>query len=398
MATPIQTEIERLRYWQGQKLGSRDFRDQALIEAQLRWWHNRALHNAFGVSRGLQVTRVPDADAFTALSVARGLAYDCYGRELLLQTAREIQRPVTATPPPARMTLLLRYKETAEYLSKKEMMASGAPAACASSPETAVLLWKSSSEVSLSDGVPLARLDYESTANLDSPPALTDFSDTIKSSLRYDDARKLLIYRGVMSPATRDELLNSPSADAAFKQTVGQLFESSQKVPLIDRTFQIIPSRPLSRPRVASGHTSPGNTEWELWTETITSLRGIKSAVEVGMQVTIDTSTAGFTEEPCYFAWLQGRLWTQSNVEFFPVPFQHIDYVSTRRFRFRLWLPRLIGVLGSRARLLNQSFATEFLNFARRQQLSVCWLGIQPTSHVAVEDAPPEEFDCRTSV
>src|SRR5918912_56411 len=85
MATPIQTEIERLRYWQGQKLGSRDFRDQALIEAQLRWWHNRALHNAFGVSRGLQVTRVPDADAFTALSVARGLAYDCYGRELLLQ-------------------------------------------------------------------------------------------------------------------------------------------------------------------------------------------------------------------------------------------------------------------------------------------------------------------------
>ena len=96
------------------------------------------------------------------------------------------------------------------------------------------------------------------------------------------------------------------------------------------------------------------------------------------------------------FAWLQGELWKQSNVEFFPVPFQHIDYVSTRQFRFRLWLPRMFGMLGSRFRLMNQDFATEFLNFARRQHLYVCWLGIQPMKDVVVEDDSPEEFDCRT--
>ena len=115
MATPTQPELERLRYWQGQKLGNKDFRAQALIEAQLRSWHNRALHNAFGISLGLKVTRVPDTDVFTAVSVARGVAYDCYGRELLLQTARDIPLPSTGSQPPSRMTLLFAYKETLEY-------------------------------------------------------------------------------------------------------------------------------------------------------------------------------------------------------------------------------------------------------------------------------------------
>jgi hypothetical protein len=49
MPRPEPVEIERLRYWQGQKLRSRDFRDQMEMAAQLRWWHNRALHQAFGV-------------------------------------------------------------------------------------------------------------------------------------------------------------------------------------------------------------------------------------------------------------------------------------------------------------------------------------------------------------
>src|SRR5262249_23851380 len=55
-STPEQRDLERLRYWQGQMLRSRDFRDQAAQQAELRWWHNRALHNAYGVVAGLGVT------------------------------------------------------------------------------------------------------------------------------------------------------------------------------------------------------------------------------------------------------------------------------------------------------------------------------------------------------
>jgi hypothetical protein len=44
--------LERVRYWQGQMLRSADFRAQSADTAQHRWWHNRALHNAYGVYRG----------------------------------------------------------------------------------------------------------------------------------------------------------------------------------------------------------------------------------------------------------------------------------------------------------------------------------------------------------
>ena len=48
-------ELQRLRYWQGQKLLSRDFRDQVSYESELRWWHNRALHNAYGQNSGERI-------------------------------------------------------------------------------------------------------------------------------------------------------------------------------------------------------------------------------------------------------------------------------------------------------------------------------------------------------
>src|ERR1035438_9079967 len=84
MAMAKLRELERLQYWQGQMLRSRDFRDDGAIEAQRRWWHNRAVHAAFGVNYGLQVTG--DASTGTlVLTVPCGLAYDCFGRELILK-------------------------------------------------------------------------------------------------------------------------------------------------------------------------------------------------------------------------------------------------------------------------------------------------------------------------
>ena len=107
MYKPDSIEPQRLRYWQGQMLKSRDFRDQATVVAQLRWWHNRALHNAYGVREGLTVTPV---EGRKFVRVMCGVAYDCYGRELILQTTREI--PLPATGP---QTLLIRYRETAQF-------------------------------------------------------------------------------------------------------------------------------------------------------------------------------------------------------------------------------------------------------------------------------------------
>jgi hypothetical protein len=122
------------------------------------------------------------------------------------------------------------------------------------------------------------------------------------------------------------------------------------------------------------------------------------SEIPIGMQVTIDTSAAGFTETPCYFAWLQGTLWEKSNIKFFPVPLPHIDRETYKRFRLRLWMPRTITLLGARMRLANRNFGDEYINFARKQKLYICWIGIQPTATETPEAESPDEAEpeCHT--
>ena len=82
--------IERLRYWQGQTLRSRDLNDQLAYNASLRWWHNRAIHDTWGVVFGLEPQVVGQE-----VVLYPGLAYDCLGRELIVTRPRRI-----ALPPP----------------------------------------------------------------------------------------------------------------------------------------------------------------------------------------------------------------------------------------------------------------------------------------------------------
>ena len=341
MTKPCGIEVERLRYWQGQKFLSRDLRDQVEYEAQLHWWHNRALHNTFGRRYGLVVTEVMRGGALIAVNVGCGLAFDCYGRELILQEAREIELP-PAGQRQVPMVLLIRYKETKQFKAKRDLATVCSPARMV---ETADIYWKPEASVEIDDGAPLSRL----------------------------------IYRPIVGGGTQAVL------DAQFMPHV---------------------SRPLARPRIESGATIAGDTRWEIWYETIAGFRKATHQLPIGVQVTIDTSAAGFTETPCYAAWLQGELWTRSNVEFFPVPLTHIDKESATGFRFRMWMPMIIALIGSRVRHANfnaiasfsnqqsHGFETEFLNFARQQKLYVCWLGIGEMTQPGCQE--PEPCECHT--
>lgn len=223
-------------------------------------------------------------------------------------------------------TLVVHYKETTQFRSRRDL--SGA---CVTSSEAPGFLWKRSSEVQIADGVPIARLTYD-----------------------------------------------------------------SQHVPAPDVTFSAPRARPLARPRVGSGMTVPGHTAWEPWSERVFSLRRVMTEMPLGVQVTIDTSAAGFTETPRYFAWLEGSLWDRSNIEFFPVPLAHTDdgTASAKQFRFRLWMPNLIAIIGNRVRLANQHVATEFLNFAQSKNLYICWLGVQCVAEAECQETP--ECRCET--
>ena len=135
---PALKDLEQLRYWQGQLLQSRDFRDQQAINEQKRCWHVRAAHGVFGVSRGLKVRGVLSG-ASLEVTVDCGLAYDCFGHELVLQTPRKAPvLPDGAGP----WTLVLTYLTPAPHPGPLE--------------RNLKLSWLPGSQVRIGDGVPLA--------------------------------------------------------------------------------------------------------------------------------------------------------------------------------------------------------------------------------------------------
>ncbi len=83
---------ERLRHVHGEALLRRDFSDQSAQDDQLRWWHNRALHNAYGVVIGLTV-KITLLDGMRRAKVSPGLAIDVFGRELVLGERRFLDVP-----------------------------------------------------------------------------------------------------------------------------------------------------------------------------------------------------------------------------------------------------------------------------------------------------------------
>lgn len=309
MQNPNTTEFQRLHYWQGQMLRSQDFSDQFAIEAQIRWWHNRALHNTFGVKDGLKTFLVVDSKTQEQkVRITPGLAYDCFGRELILQSAFKKALPPVSADEEDTFTLLIRYKDISYYSKQSEF-----PEICNISEssmfqEVPEFVWKASRRVIVTDGVPLARLIYDGD--------------------------------------------NSPS---------------------LEEGFIALGSRPLARPRVASGTTIPGKTFWELWTELVNN-----KPLPLGFQVKIDTGAAGFTTVPCYFAWLQGPFWDKISGGFLFVPFPHITEASINGFSFRLRLPHIaFPFIPGKVMYTNENFESEFVAFAQQQELYVSWLGIQ---------------------
>lgn len=357
---PQPAELQRLSYSQGQMLRSRDFRDQMSFAAQLRWWHNRALHNTFGVvTGGLQVTLKPDGKS---VSVEPGLAYDCFGRELMLFHRQSVAIPEMTQS----ITLLARYKDTPLFAENHDLAGACLPGTASLSEEQPDLFWKVSRTVQIRDGVPLAQLAYESSVKLDTFPQGITIPDPLNTRIRYDTDQKLLIYKGVMTDAEKDALLRL-SADEAFQEAIKALFEMTRD---LKRNLAPTVARPLARPRIGNGTTISGGTHWEIW--------DLSSLGLVGLQVRIDTSAVGFTEVPCYFAWLY---WPHLDLspfqqqslpsQLFLSGFQYVEETSINGFVFRCFPIESIGASGP------NPIEQELLGFAQEQQFSVCWLGIQ---------------------
>ena len=124
-------------------------------------------------------------------------------------------------------------------------------------------------------------------------------------------------------------------------------------------------ARSFERPHVAAGETLPDATAWDIW-----PLDESQRFV-LGIQVRVDTSAAGFTDVPCYFAWLN---WPRPETDlgafapYVTLGVQHLESETTSGFLFRVLfqLP-----------LKRRDADDSVLSVARRERLSVCWLGVE---------------------
>jgi hypothetical protein len=122
-------------------------------------------------------------------------------------------------------------------------------------------------------------------------------------------------------------------------------------------------TRSLARPRVGAGETQAEATAWGLW------IVDVLGGQAIGLETRVDTSPAGFTDVPCYFAWLNwprpGKvITTRAHPDVRTLGLQYVQDETARSFAFRVAFRRFRG-------------EDELLGFARRERLSVCWLGVQ---------------------
>ncbi len=147
-------DLQRLRYSRGQALLSKDFRDQQSIESQLRAWHNRALHNAFGVARGFGAGLAVSLDAANnRVIVEPGLAYDCFGRELILRRRKSAPLPSEVDE----TLLLIRRKESRHAPPPGDLSGSWLPEPGRLVDGEPELIWMPAKLATVRDGVPIAR-------------------------------------------------------------------------------------------------------------------------------------------------------------------------------------------------------------------------------------------------
>jgi hypothetical protein len=340
---PQNHELERVTYWEGQMLRSSDFLDIQRVEDQRRWWHNRAMHNAFGVYQGFQATAVSATQGHSAvIQVTPGVAYDCFGRELVLECLATVEFSSAPLAPGDVRTLLVRYKKPASRKQTDPVAAVCCFCDGRSSSGNIEFVWSDSPRSSPEEGVPL----------------------------------------GVMRTSGAAQGRFSPFLAAPRR-------------------------RPLARPQLATGSTVPGNTSWQPWDFALPQdpFRRVGLApIEIGVQTTIDTTAAGFTDLPQYFAWIEGSIWNPQTSQLVPALLPSIANESLTSFTFRLILMRVqSGVIfaeafaASTAQQMNLvQDSNDFADFAQKQGLYVAWLGCQmPAKQPFV---PQSKFACKTNI
>lgn len=245
--------VEHIEFFNGQRLQANDL--QALDEAnrQLRWVHNRSLHT-WGIAVGLNVTaEVGDRE----VKIGPGYALDNKGREILL-----LESKVEPLPPVAGdKDQPISYYLTIHYPAGENLEAT------------------------------------ETRARVCSPLSVRG---TIRRAAQPIFCWIRLRADGI--PTSGDHIRQIAEGQ---KIVLGRFEVKNCQLELALSLKPRRMARPSPTPYIASGATSPIGTTWELWEEPIGETPEPK--VLLGVQVSVDTTSARFRTTPCYSARVAGR-------------------------------------------------------------------------------------------
>jgi hypothetical protein len=141
--------------------------------------------------------------------------------------------------------------------------------------------------------------------------------------------------------------------------------------------------RPMSRPRILSGTTISGGTNWEPWIIPMLRERDV-----FALQTRIDLSSAGFAQAPCCFAWLEQTPAKRKETTRFEICWHGIDTVSAAGFTFRLliWAPEI----AAGERIINSGLLGLF---RERREFFVSWLAME-SCRKYTRKLQPMEVEC----
>lgn len=327
--------LERFVFGDGQTLRSTDLNDYTKIEDARRWWHNRALHNAYGISCGLQIAPAAlnqaEPNRMTGLRVRAGIAFDSFGRMLYQQFDLDLPFPSDLPSTITAAVLFLRRFDA----DSDSCACSPRRKCCLGEPvhqwDGLEFYWRETAQVRAEDGVPIARVLYR---------------------------------------------------------------KGSRKVsPTLDEKFVAPRSRRFSRPHLAAGGTLPGATAWKLGPADLVR-EGSAKILWQPVDVDIDTSAAGFLQTPQYFAELSGPRFDPTRELVLPVVGPHIVDELSEQFTFRFWIPvysaRVIEEIGAGAPASihpgNVIGFAAFRRFAYRHKLRIVWIGCEASLHELPEE------------
>jgi hypothetical protein len=151
--------LQRPSFFDGQRLTAADLATVQTFHRELRWLHNRSLHN-WGIAFGYAVTGKRDE---RAVQVQSGYALDCKGRELILGAATEMAIPAVAgdsSGGPAGYYLTVRYAEDEDLTPETRGGVCGASGAVRR-PEQPLLRWQEPGDAEHGIDVVLASIEVQ---------------------------------------------------------------------------------------------------------------------------------------------------------------------------------------------------------------------------------------------